>query len=256
MRVAALYDIHGNLPALETVLSEVEREAPDVIVVGGDVVLGPMPGETLDRLVALQRRTLFVRGNTDREVVDHYDGKPVSPDPGGEEEVWMRRSQWVARQITEAQRNVLASFPETVVLDIDGLGPTLFCHGSPGSDAGIVTRLTPEKRLDELLAGVAEGVIVCGHTHVQFDRAHGGKRIVNAGSVGMHSEGRPGAYWLLLGPDVDLRRTIYDLEDAVRRIRATTYPDYDELLERLTVDDRSRADAASALFERAATTST
>jgi hypothetical protein len=82
---------------------------------------------------------------------------------------------------------------------------------------------------------------------------HRGKRIVNAGSVGMHSEGRPGAHWFLMGPDVEARRTLYDLDDAVSRIRATDYPDPDELLERLTADDPSIAEEASALRERAAT---
>src|ERR1019366_2860913 len=98
-------------------------------------------------------------------------------------------------------------------------------------------------------------VIVCGHTHVQFDRTHKGRRIVNAGSVGMHYEGRPGAYWLLIGPDVELRRTSYDTADAAKRIRATGYPDPGELVERLTVEDPALADEASALFERAATKS-
>ena len=57
MRVAALYDIHGNLPALEAVLAEVEAAAPDLVVVGGDVVAGPLPGETLERLAALGDRS-------------------------------------------------------------------------------------------------------------------------------------------------------------------------------------------------------
>jgi diadenosine tetraphosphatase ApaH/serine/threonine PP2A family protein phosphatase len=139
------------------------------------------------------------------------------------------------------------------VLDIEGLGATLFCHGSPRSDEENITRLTPDTRLDEILAGTPENVIVCGHTHVQFDRTHKGKRIVNAGSVGMHHEGRPGAYWLLIGPEVEHRRTPYDLDDAARRIRATAYPDPDELLDRLTVNDPSVADEASARRERAAT---
>ena len=252
MRVAALYDIHGNLPALEAVLSEVEREAPDLILVGGDAILGPMPRETLDRVVALQGRARVIRGNTDREIVDIIDGASMLRDTAGVDDVLVRRFEWAADQITEAQRDVLASLPETVFLEVDGLGRTLFCHGSPRSDDEIITRLTPTERLGEMLAAVAEDVIVCGHTHVQFDRAHGGKRIVNAGSVGMHLERRPGAYWLLLGPDVELRRTMYDLDDAARRIRATGYPEPDELLERLAADDPSIAEEASALFERAA----
>jgi predicted phosphodiesterase len=257
MRVAALYDIHGNLPALEAVLSEVESEAPDLIVVGGDLASpGPMPRETLDRLLALEGRARLIRGNTDRDLVDHYDGSSMLRETVGADNVWVRRGEWAADQITEAQRDVLAALPETVVLDIEGLGPTLFCHGSPRSDEEIITRLTPDARLGEMLAEVAENVIVCGHTHVQFDRAHEHKRVVNPGSVGMHWEGRPGAYWMLIGPDVELRRTTYDIADAAKRIRATGYPDPDELLERLTANDPSIAEEASVLFERAAIKST
>src|SRR6202040_4083507 len=128
--------------------------------------------------------------------------------------------------------------------EIGELGPTLFCHASPRSDEEPITRLTPAQRLDEMLAGTAEEVIVCGHTHVQFGRTHKGRRIINAGSVGMHSEGRPGAYWLLIGPDVELRRTTYDLADAARRIRSTGYPDPDELVERLTAEDPALAEKA------------
>jgi putative phosphoesterase len=248
MRVAALYDIHGNLPALQAVLREVEREAPDAILIGGDAALGPMPGETLERLVGLSGDTRFVRGNTDREMVASYDdGGAVTDD-----DVWARRTDWAARQITRAQRDLLDSWPETLVIDIDGLGPTLFCHGSPRSDDEVITRVTPPRRLDEMLASTAENVIVCGHTHVQFDRVHEGKRIVNAGSVGMHSEGRPGAYWVLLGPDVEMRRTMYDVERATELIRTSGFPEPDWLVERLTADDPSLAETMSVYRERAA----
>jgi predicted phosphodiesterase len=252
MRVAALYDIHGNLPALEAVIAQLEREALDVIVIGGDVAAGPMPAETLDLLATLETPTLLVRGNTDRELVDHYDARSQ---PGGathDANIWVRRHEWAARQITAAQRALLATLPETVALDIDGLGSTLFCHGSPRSDEEIVTRLTPPSRLDEILAGTGEDIIVCGHTHVQFDRMHNGKRVLNAGSVGLPWQGRPGAYWLLMGSDLEMRRTTYDLTDAVNRIRATGYPEPEELFARLAADDPSIAHEASVRFEEIA----
>lgn len=213
-----------------------------------------MPRETIECLLALQERARFIRGNTDRELVDQYDGTTLRA-PADRGNVWVRCEEWAAEQITHAQRDFLASLPETVVLDVEGLGPTLFCHGSPRSDEEVITRITPETRLDELLAATAENVIVCGHTHVQFDRTHRGKRIVNAGSVGMHLEGRPGAYWLLIGPNVGLERTMYDLDDAAKRIRATDYPGADELLDRLTATDPTIADEASARREQAATKS-
>jgi len=233
-RVAALYDIHGNLPALDAVLREVEREAPDVIVVGGDCAQpGPMPRETLDRLTAL-RRARFLRGNTDRELVEHYDGDSPLRTMLGSGDIWVRRGEWAAGRIDAGQRDFLAALPAAVVLEIEGLGPTLFCHASPRSDEEPITCLTPEQDLAEMVAETTESLVICGHTHVQFDRSHRGRRVVNAGSVGMHLERRPGAYWLLLGPDVELRRTSYDLDDAVRQIRASGYPEPDDLIRRLT----------------------
>ena len=202
MRVAALYDIHGNLPALEAVLSELESVTPDVVVVGGDAVLGPFPRETLEMLLALDERARFVRGNTDRALGD-FAADALSPE----------------------QRDFLAGLPLTVSLDVSGLGSVLFCHASPRSDEEIVTRLSPETRVAPMLEGVAEEVVVGGHTHVQFDRRAAGKRLVNAGSIGMPYEVEPGAYWALLGPEVELRRTEYDLEAAAERIAASGYPD-------------------------------
>ena len=80
------------------------------------------------------------------------------------------------------------------------------------------------------LEGVDAPLVVCGHTHMQFDRTVGPIRIVNAGSVGMPF-GEPGAYWLLLGPHLVFRHTSYDLTEAVDRIRATGYPEADEFAE-------------------------
>jgi diadenosine tetraphosphatase ApaH/serine/threonine PP2A family protein phosphatase len=118
---------------------------------------------------------------------------------------------------------VLARWPKTLQLEIDGLGQVLFCHSTPRSETEVFTRLTPEDRLLPVFEGVNAPVVVCGHTHIQFDRMIGRTRVTNAGSVGMPF-GEPGAYWLLLGPDVQLRHTPYDLAKAAERIRATSYP--------------------------------
>jgi putative phosphoesterase len=202
VRVAVLNDIHGNLPALEAVLAELETVQPDLVVVGGDVALGPFPRETLETLLALDERVRFVRGNCDRQ-------------PG----------EFAGRELTADQVAFLAGLPLSLSLDVEGLGPTLFCHGSPRSDEEIVTRLSPDERLAPMTARVDEETIVTGHTHVHYDRRAVGKRWVNAGSVGMPYENEPGAYWALLGPDVEFRRSPYDLEAAVERIAASALPD-------------------------------
>ncbi|HEY1367424.1 MAG TPA: metallophosphoesterase family protein [Gaiellaceae bacterium] len=210
MRVASLNDIHGNLPALEAVLVDVEREGVDAIVIGGDVAVGPYPRETLERLQGVGDGVLFLRGNADREAVTESAHAAVA---------------WTSERLTDSQRALLAGLPTTISLEVDGLGPVLFCHGSPRSDEEILTKVSPDERLRAALAGVEERVVVCGHTHHQFDRVVDGWRLVNAGSVGMPYEGRPGAYWTLFGPDVEPRRTEYDVEAAARGIEALGYPD-------------------------------
>jgi putative phosphoesterase len=224
MRIAAIYDIHGNLPALDAVLQNIEREQPDLIVVGGDVAAGPLPRATLERLMGLGERARFIRGNADRELVACFDGGAADPRlPAAAQQT----IQWVAGQVERRHRDFLAQLPERITVAVDGLGDILFCHGSPRSDEEILTVATPDGRAREALAGVAQRVVVCGHTHMQFDRFVGMVRVVNAGSVGM-PYGEPGAYWLLLGPGVELRRTPYDLAAAATLIRAGGYPMADD----------------------------
>ena len=243
MRVAALYDVHGNLPALEAVLAELEDVRPDAVVVGGDVVLGPLPGESLDLLRALGEGARFIRGNTDRAL--------ASGPPEDEPEGWRERHAFAVERLGPERLAFLRALPETAVVDVDGLGPTLFCHGSPRGDEEILTRASHEERLRPILAGVAERVVVCGHTHVQFDREALGHRLVNAGSVGMPYEERPGAYWALFGPDVELRRTDYDFESAAARVRASGFPGAEEFAAE-NVLAPPRPEEATELFERMA----
>ena len=190
MRVAALYDVHGNLPALEAVLAEIDAE---LIVVGGDVVGGAFPAETVERLRGLGERARWIRGNAERELVE----------PPGQ----LERLQ---DDLTDEQIDFLYALPERVEVDVEGVGNVLFCHATPASDLDLVTPLTSEERLAAILAGVRADVVVAGHTHMQDDRRAPGVRWLNAGSVGMPYEDLPGAYWALLGPDVELRRTEYD----------------------------------------------
>jgi predicted phosphodiesterase len=142
-----------------------------------------------------------------------------------------RVAAYAASKIDREHRDLLASFAERLIVEVEGLGQVLFCHGSPRSDEEIVTAATTEMRLREILAGVDQDLVVCGHTHAQFDRGVGGKRVVNAGSVGMPYQGKPvGAFWLLLGVGgVSLRRSDYDLYRAVRQIRATGYPEAEDV---------------------------
>jgi predicted phosphodiesterase len=215
MRVAVLSDVHGNAVALAAVLAELEREQPDLIVFGGDLTWGPLPEETYALVSGLNAR--FVRGNAERAVLENVSSTD--------------REQWMQARHSEELRAFLAAFEEQVVVEVDGLGPVRFCHGSPRSDEECVTPETPAARVREFSAGVDERTIVTAHVHIQFDREVAGIRSVNAGSVGLPYEGKQGAYWALLGPDIELRRTEYDLDETIARYRASGQPNVEQIVE-------------------------
>jgi putative phosphoesterase len=187
--IATLYDVHGNLPALEAVLAEIPDEA--TIVVGGDVCAGgEQPSETLERLRSLGDRVKWVRGNVDREL------KPGELGLAPAEFIEATRAK-----LSDEQVEFLHSRPPTVQID-----RVLFCHASPRNDVDIFTERTPEARIAFLFEGVDADVVVVGHVHTQYERTIAGKRVVNSGSVGMPYEPVPGAYWTL---DLQHRRTDY-----------------------------------------------
>ncbi len=229
-RVAALYDIHANLPALEAVLQEVRQAKVDQIVIGGDIIPGPMPRETLQRLRALDVPTHFIHGNGELAILAQMAATPTHPatywgttSGARPPESVLDIYRWTAEQLQPDYQPVLASWPKTVRLAIDGLGEVLFCHSTPRSETELFTQRTAQDRLLPLFEGLGVSVVVCGHTHMQFDRMIGQTQVVNAGSVGQPF-GTPGAYWLLLGPDIQLRHTLYDFTQAAERIRSTQYP--------------------------------
>ena len=210
MRVAAISDIHGNLPALEAVLAEIDREGVDDIVVAGDTAHGPWPAEVVDLLV--ERGARCVRGNADREVIERSDR-------------YGPLAQWSADRLGERRLSVVQSWPLTFDFSLAGLGAVLVCHSTPLSEDPIYTRLTPDAELASLFESVDEDVVVCGHTHMQYDRRlESGLRIVNPGSIGTPYEGARGAYWALVGPEVEFRRTEYDVEAAVAAIEVMKVP--------------------------------
>jgi predicted phosphodiesterase len=227
MRIAALYDIHGNLPALEAVLEDVDRAGADRVIVGGDVLPGPMPRETLERLLKLPVPVDFLRGNGEDAVLTRMAGRePLEVPEQAREAV-----RWVATQLGPVERRLIASWPLILQVAMPELGDVLFCHATPRRNTEIFTRLTPENRLLPIFGRLDVPLVVCGHTHMQFDRAVGVTRIVNAGSVGMPF-GKTGAHWLVLEGDVSFRHTPYDLPGAAARIRSTSYPGADEFAER------------------------
>lgn len=213
MRLAALYDIHGNPPALEAVLRDVRAANVDRIVVGGDVLPGPMPCGALDLLFSLEIPTTFIAGNGEVAVLAERAGRDSGVPPQ-----YRSMIQWVAGQLSDEHVRRISAWPKTA-----RIGDALFCHATPRNENEIFLKTTDEARLVPIFTAAGAATVICGHTHMQFDRVVGGVRVVNAGSIGMPF-GEPGAYWLLLDPGVRLQRTTYDRESAADRIRATTYP--------------------------------
>ena len=241
MRVAALYDIHGNLPALEAVVAELRTLRVDQVVIGGDVLPGPMPREMLAFLRTLDIPCRYIRGNGDREVVARRRGAESVAVP----EKFRGMMQWVAEQLDSDDEAWLASWPPNCSIEIPGLAQVFFCHATPRNDTDIFTRSTPDVLLIPLFESLSESFVVCGHTHMQFDRVIGRTRVVNAGSVGMPF-GEAGADWLLLGPNVELRRTRYDLAAAATRVRQTQYPLAEEFAARNILQPPSEAEMIAA----------
>jgi putative phosphoesterase len=223
-RVAVLGDVHGNVLALEAVLAELREEDVDLVVWTGDLSWGGEPTATLEVVRAVELPSVFVRGNAERALVELRDGV---------REAGSEREQWMLDNHTSEDLDLAATFEHAHVVDVEGIGPILFTHGSPRSDEELLTAETPEARVAAATGEISERVLVTGHTHSQYDREVAGIRALNPGSVGMPYEHRPGAYWAVLGPNVELRRTEYDVAAAAERLRGSSFPDCEPLVETL-----------------------
>jgi predicted phosphodiesterase len=241
MRVACLYDIHANLPALEAVLADVREARAEHIIIGGDALPGPMPRECLDLLYSLDIPTDFIIGNGDRETAAAARGPVGSIIP----EFFREAMKWNAGQMRPRDLQAIDSWPLTVQLSIDGIGETLFCHATPRNDTEVFVKTTADDKLQPIFDTLGVQLVVCGHTHMQFDRMVGPLRVVNGGSVGMPF-GTTGADWLLLAPGIELRKTHYDLRAAAERFRRTEYPSVEEMAVRYILNPPSEQELFAA----------
>jgi predicted phosphodiesterase len=216
VNILALYDIHGNVDALEAVLADPRAAGADAVVVGGDAVPGPFARATLARLDELGAPVHELRGNGEREVAEAIG----APAPAGDD-LAARTAAITAAELGDERARSLGELPLTV--ELDGV---LFCHASPRRDDEMLTRLSSADRWEEALAGVSARLVVAGHTHQQDDRTVAGVRFVNAGSVGLPYEGDGAARWLWVADGApDLRRTDYDAAGAGARMLAAGWPD-------------------------------
>jgi predicted phosphodiesterase len=219
MRVVALFDVHGNIDALEAVLADPRAAGADAVVVGGDAVPGPFAAQTLARLDLLGVATHWIRGNGEREVASAVGA------PAADDDVVARLAALSAAALGDGRAAELGELPLT--LEFDGV---LYFHATPRRDDEILTRISPPERWADALRGVRPRVAAAGHTHQQDDRIVGGTRFVNAGSVGLPYEGDGAARWLLVEDgDPTLMQTPYDAAAAGRRMIDAGWPDHESI---------------------------
>lgn len=220
MTLAALYDIHGNLPALVAVLNELTKIKPDLVIIGGDVLLGPLPKQCIELLENCPFQVQYIKGNCDDAVLDHIDNKPPQNLP----EKVIDDIRWTAQQLDNSQIESIRNWSKILNFELDPIGKILFCHATPRNNIEIFTKLTPTEKLLPVFEKTGADVVICGHTHMQFDINVGEARILNAGSVGMPFAD-PGAYWLLIdGSEIQLKQTEYDYKRAADLISKSNYP--------------------------------
>ena len=217
--IAALYDIHGNLPALEATLLQLERRGITELIIGGDVIPGPLPNECLDCIKEFSGDLHLIKGNCEDMVLAVLENRPLPKVP---EEV-RTNIEWTAANLKDRHIEWIQSWPATFSKSIKNIGTLLFCHATPISNTHIFTKDTPSEQLSFHFENINADIVVCGHTHMQFDRTIGNLRVINAGSVGMPF-GPPGAYYLTVTPELQLNRLEYDVEKAGRLIKKSKYP--------------------------------
>jgi predicted phosphodiesterase len=240
--LACLADVHCNTAALDAVLAAPEFQTADAVVFMGCLTTGPDPLGVLERCLSLDKPALFIAGNGERAVLEVAQGRVIPEWAAGE---WL-----VERHGTEGL-DTIRGWPETIVCEVRGVGAIRVCHGSPRSDIELLTPGTSEERIAEATSMVPERTIAHGHTHLQYQRAAAGRQIIAPGSVGLpYTTGPFGARWAMLGPDVRLLTTGYELAEAERRIEPIGYPNatYLPTLRNPPTPDEIIADAEARLF--------
>jgi len=257
VKILALYDIHGNVDALDAVLADPRAAGADLVVVGGDAVPGPFCHEVLDRLQALRPPVVWVRGNGEREVAAAAAAAAEPGDPptaagsgvgeaADRTDVAAITAHRTARRLGAHRARALGGLPLTI--ERDGV---LLCHATPRRDDELLTRLSPVRRFEQALQGVTARLVVAGHTHQQDDRAVGDMTFVNAGSVGLPYEGDGAARWLWVDDgEPRLLSTTYDCATAGRRMLEAGWPDEESITASL-IDPIDPAEVTG-LFEQAA----
>lgn len=208
-RVAILSDIHGNVPALEAVLADVEQQQPDEVLVGGDLVGRGPQGSRVTELIR-ERGWRTIRGNHEDYLLTFRGGE--IPDSWRVEEVWSA-ARWMAAELSADDIAYLERLPADV--RSERLPEVRLVHGTPRSSNEGIGPWTSDRSMCRHLDSISESVLVCAHTHRPLERRFSTGRVVNVGSVGLPFNRDPRAQYVVLhggGGDIstEFRRVDYD----------------------------------------------
>lgn len=193
MRFAVMADIHGNLPALEAVLEDMQQFAVDGVIVAGDIIGGPYVVETVQLIQSLSGWT--IGGNNEEYFRKYRDG--TAPEGWQKSRQWAPL-RWVYRQLTEATFEYLFSLPEQLTVSADGIAPLRVVHGSPRSQSESLFPKTEPENFRRTLNDIAEPAMICGHTHKPWQHALNGKFALNPGAVGGPLNGHVGTQYAII----------------------------------------------------------
>ena len=227
-QIVVFGDIHGNLPALEAVWAEMERRDLEARFCLGDLVgYGVQPNEVVQFIRHYDVPTLM--GNYDEGVGNDSDDCGCAYRTPAAQALGERSIAWSNAHVTAENKAYLRNLPMTMSVML-GKSRFTLVHGSPRRINEYLYEDRPERSVGRLFDLVGADVIVCGHTHLPYDRAlSGGRRLINAGSVGKPKDGDPRAGFVVLTIDggrlrTDFVRVAYDVEKAARAIEATHMP--------------------------------
>ncbi len=233
MRIGLIADIHGNLLALEAVLSALGRDGVDDLICLGDVAsLGPQPAEVIARLRALG--CPVVMGNTDAWLLS----TPATEHPDPDVRAFRRLNAWCAAQLSARELAAVESYPPSIARSLGAAGTLLCFHGSPRSYYDVIEATTSDDALHDMLGDAPATIMAGGHTHVPMLRRYGDARLVNPGSVGLpgtgaatpHNRDPSWAEYAVLsvlddGVAIAFRRLPLDVDAMIERARACGMPE-------------------------------
>jgi predicted phosphodiesterase len=196
-QLAILSDIHGNLPALEAVLSDVKNFAVDQIIIAGDVInFGPFSNQTAK--IVIENNWPVIRGNNEYFLLD--SNTPRAPAEWSDP-ILFAPTIWTVQQFNLNLKNVISTWPDTINLRFNDTPPIQIFHGTPDSPWESIFWTMTDEEIENLLSSVEANYVICGHTHLPMDRKSGRWQIFNPGSVGVPLDGILSASYMILEGD-------------------------------------------------------